>query len=76
MSNGRQLAALLAAATVVLVVIGTVWLRHPRQPMPAGGAAGSSSTAEAAVGNLGDEIRAQAWEKPMPACQQGSVYPA
>ena len=64
MSNGRQLAALLAAVTVALVVIGTVW-PAPSAVAYAGGRSllGSSSTAEAAVGNLGDEIRAQAWGK-------------
>lgn len=64
MSNGRLLAVLLAAATLALVVVGTVW------PVPSAAAyagannlMGSSSTAEAAVGNLGDEISAQAWGK-------------
>jgi hypothetical protein len=62
--SGRFLALILGAATIALVVIGTVW------PVPSAAAyAGaqsmlaSSSTAEAAVRNLGDEIRAQAWEK-------------
>jgi len=64
MNNGRLLAAILTAATLALVLIGTVW------PVPSAAAyAGAknmlvtSSTAEAAVGNLGDEIRAQAWGK-------------
>ena len=64
MKSGRLLAALLAVATIALVLIGTVW------PAPSAAAyAGatsmldSSSTAEAAVGTLGDEIRAKAWEK-------------
>jgi len=63
-SNGRLLAALLAAASVALVVVGTVW------PVPSAAAyagaknmLGSSSTPEAAVENLGDAIRAQAWGK-------------
>lgn len=62
--SGRLLALLLVATTVVLIVIGTV------SPIPsaaafAGGESfiGSSSTPEAAVRNLGDEIRAQAWQK-------------
>lgn len=62
--SGRLLAFLLVAATVVFVVIGTVW------PIPSAAAyagqenfAGSSSTPEAAVRNLGDEIRGQAWQK-------------
>jgi len=64
MNTGRLLAAFLGATTVALVVIGTVW------PAPSAAAyAGrtsmlrSSSTPEEAVENLGDEIRAQAWEK-------------
>jgi hypothetical protein len=63
-SNGRLLAALLAAATVALVVIGTVW-PVPSAVAYAGGASllRSSSTPEAAVANLGDEIRMQAWGK-------------
>lgn len=62
--KGFFLACLLAAATVVLVIIGTLW------PIPSAAAyAGgenftqSSSTPEEAVRNLGDEIRAQAWQK-------------
>ena len=64
MNKGHLLAVFLGAATVALVVAGTVW------PAPSAAAyAGaqsvlvSSSTPEAAVRNLGDEIRAQAWEK-------------
>lgn len=63
MNKGSLLAALLAVATVALVVIGTVW------PVPSAVAyAGSesalhSSTPESAVENLGDEIRMQAWHK-------------
>lgn len=62
--SGRLLALLLIAATVVFIVIGTVW------PIPTAAAyagqenfTGSPSTPEAAVRNLGDEIRAQAWQK-------------
>ena len=62
MNKGRLLAAVIGAATVALVVIGTLW------PVPSAGAyAGgksllrSSSTAQAAVENLADEIRLQAW---------------
>ena len=64
MNRGGLLAVLLGAATIALVVIGTIW--------PATSAAAyagsqsimaSSSTAEAAVRTLGDKIRAQAWEK-------------
>lgn len=64
MNNGRLLAISLLAATVVLVVVGTLW------PVPAAAAyaggetlTSSSSTPEAAVRNLGDDIRAQAWQK-------------
>lgn len=64
MNQGRLLAAFLGAATVALVVIGTVW------PVPSAAAyAGtrsllrSSATPEEAVENLGNEIRMQAWEK-------------
>ena len=64
MNNGNILAAFLGAATVALVVAGTVW------PAPSAAAfAGaetvlaSSSTAEGAVRNLGGEIRAKNWGK-------------
>lgn len=60
--NGRLLAATLIVATVILVVIGTLW------PIPSAAAYAvgenitrSSPTPEAAVRNLGDEIRAQSW---------------
>ena len=64
MSKGLLLAVSLGAATVALVAMGTMW------PIPAAAAyAGggsllrSSSTPEAAVQNLGDEIRMNAWQK-------------
>jgi hypothetical protein len=64
MNRGRLLAVLLAAATVVLVAIGTVW------PVPTAVAyAGrgtllqSSSTPEAAVETLAENIRTQAWQR-------------
>ncbi len=63
MKNGHLLAALVGISTVVFVVIGTVW------PIPSAVAyAGGnglllpSSTPEAAVTNLGDDIRLHAWE--------------
>lgn len=64
MNNGRLLAIALGAATIALVVIGTVW-PAPSAAAYAGAASmlASSSTAEAAVRNLGDEIRARAWDK-------------
>ncbi len=62
MKSGRLLAILLGVATVALVVIGTIW------PVPSavayaggGGLFRSSSTPEAAVASLGEEIRLQAW---------------
>ena len=64
MNQGRLLACFLGAATIALVVIGTLW------PAPSAAAyAGAtsmlraSSTPEAAVQNLGDEIRGQQWQK-------------
>lgn len=64
MNKGHLLAALLGVSTVALIVIGTVW---PVQSAAAYAGRASllhpASTPEAAVGNLGDEIRAQAWEK-------------
>jgi len=63
-NKGTVVAILLGAATVLLVMVGTVW------PVPSALAyAGahsmlrSSSTAEAAVRNLGDDIRSQSWDK-------------
>ena len=64
MNKGRLLAALLAFATVALVAIGTIW------PVPSavayagrGTLVRSNSTPEAAVENLGEDIRTQAWHK-------------
>ena len=65
MKTGRLLAVSIAAATVLLIVAGTVW------PVPSAIAmAGSgshlmrpSSSAEAAVKNLADDIAAQDWQK-------------
>ncbi|MGA2887814.1 MAG: hypothetical protein ABSE51_07160 [Terracidiphilus sp.] len=64
MKNGRILAMLLGATTIALVVIGTVW-PVPSAVAYAGGESlrRSSSTPEAAVGNLGNEIRMQAWHE-------------
>jgi hypothetical protein len=63
-NKGTLLAVSLGAATVALIVIGTVW------PVPSAlayaggqGLMHPSSTPEEAVHNLGDEIRAQAWQK-------------
>ncbi len=64
MNKGRLLAVYLTVATVALIVIGTLW------PVPTAVAyAGrgrllqSSSTPEAAVENLAEDIRTQAWQK-------------
>ena len=64
MSKGALLAAALGAATVALIVVGTIW------PVPTARAyAGSESlrrsaaTPEEAVRNLGEELRAQDWAK-------------
>ncbi|HTV54977.1 MAG TPA: hypothetical protein VMI06_08665 [Terriglobia bacterium] len=64
MTGGRVLAVSLGLATVAFVVIGTLW------PVPSAAAyAGgqrllpSSSTPEAAVTNLGDDIRLSDWNK-------------
>jgi hypothetical protein len=63
-SKGALLAAALGAATVALIVVGTIW------PVPTARAyAGSESlrrsaaTPEEAVQNLGEELRAQDWAK-------------
>ena len=66
MNKGRSLAIAIAVATVVLVAIGTIW-PVPSAVAYAGGGnenlLGSASTPEAAVQNLGTQIRLQAWSK-------------
>lgn len=63
MSNGRLLAAVIGAATVAFVVIGTVWPGSSAVAYAGGeGLLRTSSTPEAAVQKLGDEIRLLAWE--------------
>jgi len=63
-NQGRIFAALLGATTVTLVAIGTVWPVQSAVAYAGGqGLLRSSSTPEAAVRNLGDDIRNQAWEK-------------
>jgi hypothetical protein len=63
-NKGPILAGLLVSATVALVVIGTLW-PVPSAAAYAGGGSllRSSSTPEEAAANLGDEIRAQSWDK-------------
>jgi hypothetical protein len=63
-TNGRFLAAVLAAVTIVLVVVGTLW------PVKAALVyAGekhlvrSNSTPTAALQNLGEDIRTQSWNR-------------
>lgn len=64
MKTGGLLAGILAAATVALVVLGTVWPAPSALAYTGGqGLLRSSSTPEAAVQNLGDEIRTQAWQR-------------
>jgi hypothetical protein len=60
--NGRLLALVLAAATVALIIIGTIWPVHAAK-VYAGGEklVPSSSTPRAAVTNLGNDIRDHAW---------------
>lgn len=62
--RGLLLAFTLIGATVIFIVIGTV-APIPSAAAYAGGEnfSGSSPTPETAVRNLGDEIRAQAWQK-------------
>ena len=64
MNNGRLLAVILGATTIALVVIGTLW-PAPSALAYAGGKSlvPSSSTPEAAVRNLGNDIRAHDWQK-------------
>jgi hypothetical protein len=61
---GRLLAIILGAATIVFVVIGTFW-PAPSAAAYAGAASilRASSTPQAAVENLGDEIRSKDWGK-------------
>lgn len=60
--KGRLLAVLLAGATIALVVIGTIWPNKSAAAYASGEQfSGSSSTPEAAVRTLGEQIRAQAW---------------
>jgi hypothetical protein len=62
--KGRLLALILVAATVAFIVYGTLW------PIPSAAAyasgehfSGSMATPEASVRTLGEEIRAQAWDR-------------
>jgi len=64
MSSGRLLAASLVGATVALVTIGTLWPNASAAAYASGEHfSESTSTPEAAVQSLGEEIRAQAWDR-------------
>ena len=64
MNKGRLLAAVLGVATIALVAIGTLWPSASALGYTGGGTLiTSSSTPEAAVRNLGTEIRTRAWQK-------------
>ena len=64
MNKGGLLAAFLMAATIVLVIVGTIW-PAPSALAYAGGQHlfQSSATPEDAVNSLGQAIQAKAWEK-------------
>jgi hypothetical protein len=64
MSQGALLAASLGAATVALIVAGTIWpVPSARAYASADTMVGPPSTPEAAVRNLGEEIRMNAWNR-------------
>lgn len=65
MTTGRLLAVLVTAATVALIVVGTLWPIQSAIAMAGSGASmlSSSSTPEAAVESLAREIGRQEWEK-------------
>jgi len=65
MSTGRLLALLIAVATMALIVVGTVWPVPSAVAMAGSGASllGPSSSPQAAVETLANEIGQQAWEK-------------
>lgn len=64
MKNGRLLALVLAAATVVLIIIGTIWPVKAARVFAGGEKlVPSSSTPRAAVTNLGNDIRDHAWPR-------------
>jgi hypothetical protein len=62
-SSGRLFAVVIAATTMALIVVGTLW-PIPSASAMAGSGAGllrPSSTPQAAVENLADDVRRQAW---------------
>jgi hypothetical protein len=64
-AGGSLLAIVLAATTVVLIVIGTIWPGPSAVAMAGAGAEllRASSTPEAAVNNLAHEIAQNAWQR-------------
>jgi hypothetical protein len=64
-TTGRLLAVFVTAATVALIVVGTLWPIQSAVAMAGSGAdlLSSSSSAQAAVENLAGEIGRQDWEK-------------
>lgn len=61
---GGSMAIVIAAATVVFVVIGTLWPLKTAEAYAGGkNLLRLSTTPQAAVENLGDEIRSHAWQK-------------
>ena len=64
MSRERALAVLLGAATLLLVAVGTLWpSESAARYAGANGFLQSASTPEAAVRNLGEELRRGAWQQ-------------
>lgn len=64
MKSGRLLAVILGVATVVLIVIGTLWpVKAARHYAGGQKLVPTSDTPRAAVTNLGNEIRDRAWER-------------
>lgn len=64
MSRGTLLAIFLGALTALLVVIGTIWPdASARVYAGTAGLMETASTPEAAVHNLGEEIRSQNWKR-------------
>jgi MecA-like transpeptidase family protein len=65
MTSGRLLAIVIATATVALIVVGTVWPGPSAIAMAGSGSSllRASSTPQAAVETLANDIARQAWEK-------------
>lgn len=63
MNRGRILAVILGVATVLLVAVGTLWpSKSAAIYAGTGGFLESAATPEAAVRNLGEELRQGAWQ--------------